>query len=74
LNPIENLWKDLKIAVHQRPPSNLTELEEICKEEWDKNPHVHADTDIPKTKQSFTRRQRCFYKVLTQGFTFYLCK
>ncbi|MGH0135383.1 UNVERIFIED_CONTAM: hypothetical protein FKN15_031250 [Acipenser sinensis] len=24
LNPIENLWQDLKIAVHQRSPSNLT--------------------------------------------------
>ena len=32
LNPIENLWKDLKIVGHQRSPSNLTELEQICKE------------------------------------------
>ncbi|MGH0131809.1 UNVERIFIED_CONTAM: hypothetical protein FKN15_055936 [Acipenser sinensis] len=29
-----NLWHDLKIAVHQRSPRNLTELEQICKEEW----------------------------------------
>ena len=35
-NPIENLWQDLKIAVHRRSPSNLTELELICKEEWAK--------------------------------------
>uniref|UniRef100_A0A8C9YEF8 Tc1-like transposase DDE domain-containing protein n=1 Tax=Sander lucioperca TaxID=283035 RepID=A0A8C9YEF8_SANLU len=34
LNPIENLWKELKIAVHKRSPSNLTELELFCKEEW----------------------------------------
>ncbi|XP_061639383.1 tumor protein p63-regulated gene 1-like protein isoform X3 [Phyllopteryx taeniolatus] len=34
LNPIEHLWKDLKMAAHQRSPSNLTELERICKEEW----------------------------------------
>ena len=33
LNPIENLWKDLKIAVQRRFPSNLTELEQIYKEE-----------------------------------------
>ena len=32
LNPIENLWKDLKIAVHRRSPSNLTELEQIYEE------------------------------------------
>ena len=34
LNLIENLWQDLKIAVHQRSPSNLTELEQFCQEEW----------------------------------------
>ncbi|KAL7826753.1 hypothetical protein AOLI_G00319620 [Acnodon oligacanthus] len=33
LNPIENLWQDLKTAVHKRSPSNLTELELFCKEE-----------------------------------------
>ena len=26
LNPIEHLWRNLKMAVHQRPPPNLTEL------------------------------------------------
>ncbi|CAB1422919.1 unnamed protein product [Pleuronectes platessa] len=34
LNPIENLWQDLKIAVHRRSPSNLTELHLFCQEEW----------------------------------------
>ena len=32
LNPIENLCHDLKIAVHQRNPSNLKELEQFCLE------------------------------------------
>ena len=32
-NPIENLWLDLKITVHQRKPSNLKELELFCLEE-----------------------------------------
>uniref|UniRef100_A0A8C4RFJ6 Transposase n=1 Tax=Erpetoichthys calabaricus TaxID=27687 RepID=A0A8C4RFJ6_ERPCA len=36
LNPIEHLWRDLKMAVHRRFPSNLTELERCCKEEWAK--------------------------------------
>uniref|UniRef100_A0A8C4XD91 Tc1-like transposase DDE domain-containing protein n=1 Tax=Erpetoichthys calabaricus TaxID=27687 RepID=A0A8C4XD91_ERPCA len=36
LNPIEHLWRDLKIAVHRRFPSNLMELERCCKEEWAK--------------------------------------
>ena len=34
LNLIEHLWRDLKIAVQQRSPSNLTELERIYREEW----------------------------------------
>ncbi|CAJ0959003.1 unnamed protein product [Ranitomeya imitator] len=38
LNLIEHLWRDLKMAVHQRSPSNLTELERICKEEWQRIP------------------------------------
>ncbi|KAK3539818.1 hypothetical protein QTP70_013303 [Hemibagrus guttatus] len=38
LNPIENLWKELKIRVAQRQPQNVTALEEICMEEWAKLP------------------------------------
>ena len=34
LNPIENLWKELKTAVHKCSPSNLTERKLFCKEEW----------------------------------------
>ena len=36
LNPIEPLWRDLKMAVQLYSPSNLTELERICREEWEK--------------------------------------
>ena len=38
LNPIEHLWRELKMAVHRRFPSNLMELERCCKEEWAKLP------------------------------------
>ena len=36
LNPSENLWQDLKIAVHRHSPSNQTKLELFCKKEWAK--------------------------------------
>ncbi|KAL0172106.1 hypothetical protein M9458_032417, partial [Cirrhinus mrigala] len=36
LNPIENLWRELKVRVAKRQPRNLNNLERICKEEWDK--------------------------------------
>ena len=34
LNPIENLWWDLKKAVAAWKPSNITELEAFAREEW----------------------------------------
>ena len=34
LNPIENLWRDLKTRVMARKPTNLTQLESFAKEEW----------------------------------------
>ena len=34
LNPIENLWYDLKIAVRQRNTSSLNELEQFFLKEW----------------------------------------
>ena len=42
LNPIENLWSDLKIAVHKRKPFNLKELEQVCKDKWAKVPVVRC--------------------------------
>ena len=37
LNPIEHLWRDLKIAVGRRHPSNMIALEQFAKE-WSKIP------------------------------------
>ncbi len=38
LNPIENLWRELKLCVAQRQPQNLKDLEKTCMEEWAKIP------------------------------------
>uniref|UniRef100_A0A8C5N259 Transposase n=1 Tax=Leptobrachium leishanense TaxID=445787 RepID=A0A8C5N259_9ANUR len=38
LNPIENLWWDLKKAVVVRKPKNVTELEAFAHDEWAKIP------------------------------------
>ena len=32
LNPIENLWKTLKLRVHVRDPKNITKLKNFVKE------------------------------------------
>lgn len=47
LNPIENLWRILKINVHKRNPQNLKELETFCLEEWTRI--------TPETCKKFTR-------------------
>ena len=38
LNPMEHLWRDLKLAGLRCFPSNLMELDKICQEDWDKLP------------------------------------
>ena len=34
LNPIENAWAELKKHVRARWPTNLTQLNQLCQEEW----------------------------------------
>ncbi|KAI4887171.1 hypothetical protein NFI96_004172 [Prochilodus magdalenae] len=46
LNPIENLWWDLKKAVTVRKPKNVTELEAFAHEEWAKIPIVPREEDV----------------------------
>jgi hypothetical protein len=36
LNPIENVWAELKNHVHARRPTNLTRLHQLCQKEWAK--------------------------------------
>jgi hypothetical protein len=36
LNPIENVWAELKKCVEQGGLQNLTQLHQLCQEEWAK--------------------------------------
>ena len=36
LNPTDNLWAELKKRGLARRPTNLTQLHQLCQEEWDK--------------------------------------
>ncbi|KAK3540556.1 hypothetical protein QTP70_034303 [Hemibagrus guttatus] len=58
LNPIENLWRELKIRVAQRQPQNITALEEICMEEWAKLPA----TSVLPLFRSITTLERSVYR------------
>ncbi len=54
LNPIENLWRELKVPVAKRQPPNLNDLERICKEEWDKIPPEMCVNLVPNNKKCLT--------------------
>ena len=50
LNPIENLWRELKV----RQPRNLNNVEKICKEEWDKIPPEMCANLVANYKKHLT--------------------
>ncbi len=54
LNPIENLWRELKVRVVKRQPRNLNDLERICKEEWDKIPPEMCANLVTNYKKRLT--------------------
>ena len=52
LNPIENLWRELKLRVAMRQPQNLKDLERICKEEWAKIPPKNCAKPAEKLQET----------------------
>ncbi len=54
LNPIENLWRELKVPVAIHQPRNLNDLERICKEEWDKIPPEMCANLVDNYKKRLT--------------------
>ncbi|KAK3550784.1 hypothetical protein QTP70_005464 [Hemibagrus guttatus] len=69
LNPIENLWRELKIRVAQRQPQNITALEEICMEEWAKLPATREEPSR-RTTISAALHQSGLYARVTRQKTF----
>ena len=51
-NPIENLWTDVKKCVRARRPTNLTQLHQLCQEEWAK---IHT-TYCGKLMEGYLKR------------------
>ena len=52
LKPTENLWAELKTHVRARRPTNLTQLHQLCQEEWAK---IHP-TYCGKLVEGYTKR------------------
>ena len=54
LNPIENLWRELKVRVAQRHPRNLKYLVKICMEEWAKIPPAVCENLVKNYRKRLT--------------------
>ena len=68
LNPIKNLWRELKLQVAKRQPRNLKDLERICKEEWTKIPPKCCTNLLKNYKQTSDLcacQQRFLHQVLS---------
>ena len=65
LNPVENLWGELKTKVHVRRPSNLEELERFTKEEW---AGIPQETSLRLVEDYNKRLQAVIQK---KGYTVY---
>ena len=75
LNQIIHLWSDLKIAVKRSSPSNLTELERICREEWEKHPKYRCAmlvASYPRTHEAVVAAKGASTKYGRKGLNTYV--
>ncbi|CAJ0939088.1 unnamed protein product [Ranitomeya imitator] len=78
LNPIENLWRELKVRVAKRKAKNITALEEICMEEWANIPTTVCGK-LVKTygkrltsviaNKGYITNERCWEEGMNSGFS-----
>ncbi|KAK6320122.1 hypothetical protein J4Q44_G00092290 [Coregonus suidteri] len=59
LNPIENLWRELKVRIAQRQPRNLKDLEKFCMEEWAKIPAAVCANLVKTYRKRPGSKQSC---------------
>ena len=52
VNPIENLWRYLKIQIRKRAPANINNLKKISQEEWYKIPNNYCKKLIENNRKS----------------------
>ena len=66
LNPIKNLWRELKLRVAKRQPWNLKDLERICKAKWTKiPPKICANLQLQQMSDLCACQQRFLHQVLS---------
>jgi hypothetical protein len=69
LNPMENLWAELKTCVWARRSRNLTQLHQLCHEEWAKNYPTYCGKLVegyPKRLTQVKQFKRQYYQILIE--------
>ena len=72
LNLLEDLWGDLKKAVQRCSPSNLTELERICREEWGKLPKYRCILSYPRRLEAVNTAKGASTRYWVKGLNTYV--
>ena len=73
LNPIENLWRELKVRIAQQQPRNLKDLE-VCMEEWAKIPAAVCANLVKNYRKrmiSVIAKKRFLHQILSCAFLMY---
>ena len=55
LNPIESVWAELKKHVRVRRPTDLTQLHQLCQEEWAKIHPTYCGTLVEGNLKCLTQ-------------------
>ena len=79
LNLIENVWKELKIRIHERATQNLQDLKTVFFEEWAKSSTDHCDRLVSSYRKavfklSLQTKASIQYISVSVFKTFFLCR
>ena len=60
LNPMENMWAEHKKHVRARRPTNLTQLHQLCQEEWAKIHPTYCGKLVEGYPKCLTQIKQCY--------------
>ena len=67
LNPVENVWAELKKRVRARRPRNLIQLHQLCQEEWAKIHPIYCGKLVEGHPKSLNQvKQLQCYQILIE--------
>jgi len=73
LNPIEHLWRELKLQDAKHQPQNLQDLERIFREEWTRIlPEMCTNLETSYKKRLTAAVQQGFLRQVLTHVTFYI--